>query len=228
MNLIIISRFILVKKLLILLAIIGLQHPGFGQVLAVMQYDGGGDWYANPTALENLATFYNENLNGVCQVQGHTAPADVLTSGISFLHATGHGRIFFGEKDVQNLRYFVERGGFLHIDDNYGMGEFARTEMHKIFPDQKGQLLPKDHFIFRGPFIFPEGLPKIHEHDGKEPQAIGYFLDDELVAVLTLECDLGDGWEDAEVHNDDQATREKALKMGSNLLHWALTRNTEP
>jgi hypothetical protein len=108
------------------------------------------------------------------------------------------------------------------------MGEFARTEMQKIFPDQKGQLLPKNHFIFRGPFEFPQGLPKIHEHDGKAPQAIGYFLDDELVAVLTLECDLGDGWEDAEVHNDDQATREKALKMGSNLLHWALTRNTEP
>ena len=228
MNLRIISRFILVKKLLILLAIIGLQYSGSGQVLAVMKYNGGGDWYANPTALENLASFYNENLNGVCQVQDHTSPANVLTSGISFLHATGHGRIFFDEMDVQKLRAFVERGGFLHIDDNYGMAEFARTEMHKIFPDQQGQLLSTDYFIFKGPYAFPEGLPKIHEHDAKPPQALGYFLEGELVAVLTLESDLGDGWEDPEVHNDDQETREKALKMGANLLHWALTRNTEP
>ena len=228
MNLRIISSFILVKKLFIFVSLIGLQLSCSGQVLAVMKYNGGGDWYANPTALENLAAFYNENLNGVCQVQGHITPANVLTSGISFLHATGHGRIFFDAVDVQNLKAFVERGGFLHIDDNYGMGEFARTEMQKIFPDQKGQLLPSNHIIFKGPYAFPEGLPKIHEHDAKPPQALGYFLEGELVAVLTLESDLGDGWEDPEVHNDDQETREKALKMGANLLHWALTRNTEP
>lgn len=228
MNLRIIYKFILMKKLLFVVVCIGIKLSMSGQVLGVFKYDGGGDWYANPTALDNLAAFYNENLEGICIVQEEVSTSNLLQSGISFLHATGHGRIFFDELDVQNLRYFIERGGFLHIDDNYGMGEFARTEMQKIFPDQKGQLLPKNHFIFRGPFEFPQGLPKIHEHDGKAPQAIGYFLDDELVAVLTLECDLGDGWEDAEVHNDDQATREKALKMGSNLLHWALTRNTEP
>jgi hypothetical protein len=193
-----------------------------------MKYNGGGDWYANPTALNNLAAYYNQNLNGICKVQGHTTPINVLTSGISFLHATGHGRIFFDDVDVKNLRAYVERGGFLHIDDNYGMGEFARTEMQKIFPHQQGQLLPSDHIIFKGPYYFPEGLPKIHEHDAKPPQAIGYFIEDELVAVLTLETDLGDGWEDPEVHNDDQETREKALKMGANLLHWALTRNTDP
>lgn len=228
MNLGIISNFILVKTLLIFIALMGLQFPSSAQVLAVMKYSGGGDWYANPTALGNLASFYNENLNGACQVQGYVSPANVLTSGISFLHATGHGRIFFDEVDVRNLRAFVERGGFLHIDDNYGMGDFARVEMQKIFPDQKGQLLPADHIIFKGPYTFPEGLPKIHEHDAKPPQALGYLLDGELVAVLTLECDLGDGWEDTEVHNDDEETREKALKMGANLLHWALTRNTEP
>ncbi len=228
MNLRIISRFILVKNLLIFLVTIGLQLSSSGQVLAVLKYNGGGDWYANPTALENLASFYNENLNGACQVQGHTTPANVLTSGISFLHATGHGRIFFDAVDVQYLRAFVKRGGFLHIDDNYGMGEFARAEIQKIFPDQAGQLLPSNHIIFKGPYSFPEGLPKIHEHDAKPPQALGYFLEGELVAVLTIESDLGDGWEDPEVHNDDLEIREKALKMGANLLHWSLTRNTEP
>ena len=134
--------------------------------------------------------------------------------------------VFFDNVDVENLRAYVERGGFLHIDDNYGMG--VPAPKCKDFPDQKGQLLPPDHIIFKGPYSFPEGLPKIHEHDAKPPQAIGYFLEGELVAVLTLETDLGDGWEDPEVHNDDQETREKALKMGANLLHWALTRDTEP
>ncbi len=200
-----------------------------GQLLGLLKYNGGGDWYANPTALKNLSDFCNTNLSTqVALFEGEVEPKGLKQSGISFLHATGHGRIYFEAEEVVALRNFVERGGFLHIDDNYGMAEFAKTELQKIFPDQTPQALPIDHPVFQGPFSFPEGLPKIHEHDNAPPVALGYFIEDELVAVLTLETDLGDGWEDPQVHNDTPETREKALKMGANLVHWALTRNTEP
>lgn len=199
------------------------------QVIGLLKYNGGGDWYANPTALRNLGDFCTENnVARVAVYPSEIEPNQLEKSGISFLHATGHGRIYFEASEVISLRNFLTRGGFLHIDDNYGMAEFAKTELQKIFPDQEPQILPINHPIFRGPFAFLDGLPKIHEHDNAPPVALGYFIEDELVAVLTIESDLGDGWEDPEVHNDDQETREKALKMGANLVHWALTRNTKP
>jgi hypothetical protein len=148
----------------------------------------------------------------------------LLTSGISFLHATGHGRIVFNTNEREILNEFVQRGGFLHIDDNYGMKEFAELELDKCFPNAKKVEVAKNHPIFNSLFKL-EGLPKIHEHDNEKPKAVGYFLNGELVALLTVESDIGDGWEDQEVHNDPKEKREEALKMGANLVHWSIVRH---
>ena len=199
------------------------------QVIALLKYNGGGDWYANPTALANLSAFYNNQTDAKTYVLNKEVTCEeLLGSGISFLHATGHGRMVFNETERTILRTFVSRGGFIHFDDNYGMKEFARAELDLIFPSAKAVDLSTNHPIFTSPFPFPEGLPKIHDHDGKPPKALGYFIDGELVALLTTESDLGDGWEDVEVHNDPELKRELALKMGSNLVHWALQRSYVP
>lgn len=203
--------------------------PLSGQSLALLKYDGGGDWYANPTALKNLVDFYNEGQQARVRLEAEALrPGDLLDKAPVLVHATGHGRIFFTPEEVRVLREYVERGGFLHVDDNYGMREFAEAELAKIFPDAVVQSVPHQHPIFLTPYPFPKGLPKIHEHDGETPEAIGYFLNGELVAILTLESDLGDGWEDPEVHNDSEEKRESALKMGANLVHWALLRTSKP
>jgi hypothetical protein len=198
-----------------------------GQGIGLLKYNGGGDWYANPTSLENLSTFYNETFSSETYViEKPITPDDLLESGASFVHATGHGRMYFTDQEILQLRLYVTRGGFLHFDDNYGMAEFAKTELAKVFPESPAQPVPLDHALFKTPFRFDQGLPKIHEHDQKPPQALGYFLNGNLVALLTLESDLGDGWEDPEVHNDSKENREKALRMGANLVHWSMTRNT--
>jgi len=217
------------QKIYFLIWALLLATTSQSQVIGLLKYDGGGDWYANPTALKNLTNFCIDELEmPVVLHESEVEPIDLDKSAISFLHATGHGRIYFEPSEVNAIRNFLERGGFLHIDDNYGMAEFAKAELLKIFPNQTPQQLPTDHPIFSGPFSFPDGLPKIHEHDNAPPSALGYFIEDELVCVLTIETDLGDGWEDPEVHNDQQEVRENALKMGANLVHWALTRNSQP
>ena len=136
------------------------------------------------------------------------------------MHATGHGNVVFSDGEIQNLRNYMYSGGFLHFDDNYGLDEYLRREIKRIFPNNDLVEIPANHPIFQKPFNFPAGLPKIHEHDGKRPQAFGIFIENRLVFLYTYECDLGDGWEDAEVHNDPKEIHEKALKMGANILSY--------
>ena len=193
-----------------------------GQQLAVLKYKGGGDWYANPTALPNLIEFCNRNISTTLEAK--PATVEVGSTEIfqyPFLHMTGHGNVFFSDEEAQNLRTYLLSGGFLHIDDNYGMDPYLRKEMVKVFPDKELVELSADHPIFSQNFNFPDGLPKIHEHDGKRPQAYGIFENDRLLLLFTYESDLGDGWEDAEVHNDPEEVRQKALRMGANIVQFA-------
>ncbi len=208
--------------ILFLIAFCLLSFATFSQDIAVLKYKGGGDWYGNPTALPNLISYCNLNINTKINPSPQTVEAesnDIFQ--YPFLHMTGHGNVFFGERDAENLRNYLLSGGFLHIDDNYGMAPYVTKELKKVFPDKELLELPKDHPIFSMVYKFPEGLPKIHEHDGKRPQALGLFHEDRLILLLTLESDLGDGWEDEEVHNDPFEVREKALKMGANIIKYA-------
>lgn len=193
----------------------------FSQDIAILKYKGGGDWYSNPTALPNLIKFCNANIN----TKINSKPQTVETGSVDifqfpFLHMTGHGNVFFNEIEAKNLRNYLISGGFLHIDDNYGMQPYITKELKKVFPDKELVELPATHAIFNIAYKFPKGLPKIHEHDGKRPQAFGIFYENRLVLLFTFESDLGDGWEDAEVHNDPKKVREKALKMGANIIKY--------
>lgn len=208
------------KKLLYIL----LLSPALlmAQEIAVLKYSGGGDWYGNPTSLPNLAKFCNQNIN--TKINSTIATVEAGSPDLfsyPFVHMTGHGNVVFSDNDVVNLRNYLNSGGFLHIDDNYGMDKYIRKEILKIFPDNQLMLVPTDHEIFKGPYAFAKGLPKIHEHDNKTPQAWGIFVEGRLVLLYTLESDLGDGWEDEEVHNDPKEVREKALKMGANIVNYA-------
>lgn len=215
-------------KQLWLLIVFSFVFSAKGQNVALLQYNGGGDWYANPTALENLVEYYNETRESQIRLQKTPVlPEQLLDQSPAFVHATGHGRIFFSPKEAQALRTYLIRGGFLHIDDNYGMKEFALEAMKTVFPEIRPVDVDLNHAIFHIPYEFQAGLPKIHEHDAEVPRALGYYWEGNLVAVLTYETDLGDGWEDPEVHNDPEEKRIEALKMGTNLLHWALLRRTE-
>jgi len=210
------------KKLLYIL----LLSPALllAQEIAVLKYSGGGDWYGNPTSLPNLAKFCNQNID--TKINTKTSTVEVGSPDLfsyPFVHMTGHGNVVFSDNDVINLRNYLTAGGFLHIDDNYGMDQYIRKELAKVFPDKQLTAVPASHEIFKGPFSFPQGIPKIHEHDNKPPQAWGIFIDGRLVLLYTVETDLGDGWEDPEVHNDPKEVREKALKMGANIVNYAFT-----
>lgn len=201
-----------------------LSFPCSSQEIALLKYGGGGDWYANPTALPNLIRFCNQSIGTRLKQKPSTvelSSPDLLS--YPFVHATGHGNIVFSDTEARNLRAYVLGGGFLHFDDNYGMDQYLRKELKKVFPDKELVELPANHLIFQKPFSFPGGLPKIHEHDAKRPQAFGIFVDGRLALLYTFETDLGDGWEDPEVHNDPKDVREKALKMGANIIHYAFT-----
>jgi hypothetical protein len=196
--------------------------PSQGQEIAVLKYRGGGDWYANPTALPNLIRYCNAETGTDLEADPATVSVDdPAIFQYPFLHMTGHGNILFSEKEAENLRTYLLAGGFLHIDDNYGMAPYLEKELPKIFPDKKLEEVGANHPIFQEPYPFPEGLPKIHEHDGKRPQALGYFHQGRLILLFTYETDLGDGWEDAQVHNDPEEVRLKALQMGANILNYA-------
>jgi len=191
------------------------------QEIALLKYKGGGDWYANPTSLPNLISFCNQNLNTKINPKPQTV--DVGSPDIfqfPLLHMTGHGNVFFTDDEAKNLRNYLLSGGFLHIDDNYGMEPYLKKELKKVFPEIELVELPANHPIFNSVYNFPNGLPKIHEHDGKQPQAFGIFNDDRLLLLFTYESDLGDGWEDESVHNDPFEVREKALKMGANIIKY--------
>lgn len=193
----------------------------FSQDVAMLKYKGGGDWYSNPTALPNLVKYCNDhidtNINENIQMV-ETGSIDIFQ--FPFLHMTGHGNVFFSEDDAENLRNYLISGGFLHIDDNYGMEPYITKEIKKVFPNSQLIEIPKNHPIFNIEYNFPNGLPKIHEHDGKAPQAFGIFHESRLILLFTYESDLSDGWEDQEVHNDPVEVREKALKMGANIVKF--------
>ena len=192
--------------------------------VAVLKYKGGGDWYSNPTSLPNLAKFCNQTL--MTDIDVNVAVVDVGSLDIfnnPFVHMTGHGNVFFDENEVNNIRNYLIAGGFLHIDDNYGMKDYAMSQMQKAFPELQWVELPYSHEIFQKPYRFQDGLPKIHEHDNKSPQAFGLIYEGRLICLLTYECDLGDGWEDQRVHYDSNEARLKALQMGANIISYAFS-----
>ena len=192
--------------------------------VAVLKYKGGGDWYSNPTSLPNLVKYCNQNLNTDIDVNVAVVDAGSLDIfNYPFVHMTGHGNVFFDDNDVKNLRSYLLAGGFLHVDDNYGMKDYVMSQMQKVFPELQWVELPYSHEIFKKPYHFPDGLPKIHEHDNKPPQAFAMIYEGRLVCLLTYECDLGDGWEDQRVHYDSDEARLKALKMGANIIRYAFS-----
>ena len=189
--------------------------------IAVLKYNGGGDWYANPTSLKNLILFCNENIGTNIENEPAVIEANNLNIfNYPFVHVTGHGNIIFDQNEIENIRNYMLSGGFIHIDDNYGMDKYIRKEIDKIFPNNDLLELKNNHPIFNSKYKF-NGLPKIHEHDGKDAQAFGITIEGRLVLIYTYESDLGDGWEDQEVHNDSDEVRTKALKMGANIIKYA-------
>ena len=193
--------------------------------IALMKYRGGGDWYANPTSLTNLIEFCNKNLHTNINTEYATVEAGSSTIfNYPFVHLTGHGNIVFDDQEALNIRNYLLAGGFLHIDDNYGLNEFVKPQMQKVFPELEFIELPFSHPIYHQQYQFPNGLPKIHEHDNKPPQGFGLIKDGRLLCFYSYECDLGDGWEDPQVHNDSEATRTKALQMGANLIEYVFTK----
>ncbi|AGC77581.1 uncharacterized protein DUF4159 [Nonlabens dokdonensis] len=197
---------------------------GNSQQLAVLKYDGGGDWYSNPTAVPNLIAYCNDNLGTNLEEEVATVEASsVDIFQYPFIHMTGHGNVVFNTADIENIRNYLLSGGFLHIDDNYGMEPYLNKELIKLFPQKELVELPATHPIFNIYAKFPKGLPKIHEHEGKRPQAKGLFHEGRLVLLFTYESDLGDGWESPEVHNDPPEVRKKALDMGANIIKYVFT-----
>ncbi|MDQ3536836.1 MAG: DUF4159 domain-containing protein [Bacteroidota bacterium] len=193
--------------------------------IAKLKYNGGGDWYANKTALPNLIKFVNTNM------KTNLAPEeDVVEVGnmdlflYPFVYMTGHGNVVFSNQEAENLRNYLISGGFLHIDDNYGLEPFVRLEMKKVFPELEFVELPHDHPVYHQKFKFEKGLPKIHEHDGKPSQGFGLIYEGRLVCFFSYESDLGNGWEDQSVHNDPEEIRQLAFKMGANLITYAFTK----
>lgn len=204
-----------------LTAAFGSSAQNQGVKIALIKYSGGGDWYSDPTALPNLIAYCNLNLK--TNINPEPSTVELGTPEIfnfPFVHLTGHGNIIFSVSEALNLRTYLEGGGFLHCDDNYGLDEYFRREMKKVFPEKELVELPSSHPVFHQKYDFNEGLPKIHEHDGKPAQAFGLFIEDRMVCLYTYESDLGDGWEDRDVHSDPQETREKALKMGANIIQY--------
>jgi len=197
----------------------------FSQVkIAQLKYNGGGDWYANPSALKNLIAFANTNIN--TKINPTYDIVDINSDNIysyPFVHMTGHGNVVFSNTQISRLRTYLNNGGFLHIDDNYGMHQYILREVKRIFPKKDLKLLPKSHPIFHQTFDFNNGLPKIHEHDGLAPQAFAITHNNRVILLYTHECDISDGWEDHKVHNDPENLRLLALKMGCNIIEYAFT-----
>jgi hypothetical protein len=213
-------------KLVLIFILIGLFQTVSGQEvsIALLKYNGGGDWYANPTSLPNLVRYCNAQLN--TDINPEVATIPIGSSEIfnyPFVHITGHGNIILSPEEVENLRKYLMSGGFLHISDNYGLDPYIRREMHKVFPDQEFVELPSSHPIYHQKYSFNGGLPKIHEHDDRDPQGFGLFVDNRLVCFYDYECDLGDGWEDQAVHHDSPEKRSEALEMGANLIQFVFT-----
>lgn len=207
--------------LLLFVPLFGIAQKGSYQI-AILKYGGGGDWYANlETSLPNLIQFTNKNLK--TNIRADQAIVEANNQELfdyPFIHMTGHGNVVFSKEEAENLQTYLKAGGFLHIDDNYGMDQFIRREIKNIFPNEDLVEIPFDHPIYHQKYNFNNGLPKVHEHDQKAPMGLGIIIEGRLVLFYSYESDLGDGWEDAEIHNDSDATRLKALKMGANILSF--------
>lgn len=214
-------KFIIIIPLIILIPFARLFSQNSSVKIALMKYNGGGDWYANPTSLPNLVKFCNANIG--TDISPDIATVEAGSPDIfnyPFVHLTGHGNIVFSAQEAENIKNYLLAGGFLHIDDNYGLNEFIRREMKKVFPLNDFIELPFSHPIYQQKYEFKNGLPKIHEHDGKTAQGFGIIYEGRLICFYTYECDLGDGWEDIEVHKDSEEKRTEALKMGANIISW--------
>ena len=206
---------------LLLFVLLISANTGAGLQIALLKYSGGGDWYANPTALPNLARYCNK-------VLGTNISTDIPTVEVGskelfnypFIHMTGHGNVVFSQQEVDNLRAYLIAGGFLHISDNFGLDKFIRPQMKRVFPEIDFVELPFSHPIYHQKFKFPNGMPKIHEHDEKRAQGFGVIYDGRLVCFYDFESDLGDGWEDADVHHDSDQKRTEALQMGANIIQF--------
>ena len=216
-----------------LVALMSLASPmievskGDSITIARLQYEGGGDWYANPSSLPNLLAAIRERTGiPVARREVNIRPLDPTLRDYPYLYLTGHGDVRFSPAEREALRNYLLAGGFLHADDNYGLDESFREEIAEIFPDTELTEIPADHPVFHVFFDLPEGLPKIHEHDGAPPQALGIFHGGRLVVFYSYESDLGDGWEDEDVHDDPPETRERALRMGVNLFMFVLGQAT--
>ncbi len=211
------------NKLVFILVLISTSL--FSQVkIAQLKYGGGGDWYANPSALKNLIKFTNDNIS--TNIASTYDIVDINTDKIysyPFIHMTGHGNVVFNDTHIKSLKTYLENGGFLHIDDNYGMHNYILREIKRIFPDRKLQVLPNSHPIFHQTFNFENGLPKIHEHNNKQPQAFAITHNNRVILLYTHESDISDGWEDSKVHNDPENLRLLALKMGCNIIEYSFT-----
>jgi hypothetical protein len=214
------------KKSILIFCLNVLAFAAFGQSyqIAVLKYKGGGDYYANPTSLPNLVSYANAELKmNIAKETPYVEVGSTELFNYPFVHMTGHGNVVFSSADAENLRLYLSSGGFLHISDNYGLDKFIRKEMKKVFPDADFVEIPFGHPIYHQKYEFNSGLPKIHEHDNKAPQGLGIFVENRLVVFYDFECDLGDGWEDSNVHKDSEAARTKAFQMGANLLQYAFT-----
>ncbi|PQB07627.1 hypothetical protein BST83_11015 [Polaribacter filamentus] len=194
------------------------------QDVAILKYNGGGDWYANPTAIPNLIAFANATIKTTISKNPQTINAeseDIFNFPMLFM--TGHGNVLFSDEEATNLKNYLISGGFLHISDNYGLDKFIRPALKKMFPELELQEIPSNHPIYNQTFKFPNGIPKIHEHDKKAAQGFGLFYEGRLIVFYDYETDLSDGWEDVIIHNNPKEVREKALKMGSNIIEYAFT-----
>ena len=197
--------------------------------IARLQYDGGGDWYANPSSLPNLLTAIATRTS--IDVERTEARVTLMSERLwdyPYLYITGHGNIKLSDAEVVRLREYLVRGGFLHADDNYGLDESFRREIARVFPDRPLVDVPLSHPIYNVVYPFPKGIPKVHEHDGKPPRGLGIFLGDRLAVYYSYESDLGNGWEDPSVHNDPPEVHEAALRMGVNLFVYAITSRASP
>lgn len=217
------NRFYL--AILLLLSVLCSYGQNNNYQIAVLKYNGGGDWYSNlETSLPNLIDFCNKNLK--TNINSEQAIVEVGSAEIfnyPFVHLTGHGNVIFNQQEAENLRNYLISGGFLHISDNYGLDKFIRPQMKLVFPETEFVELPSNHPIYHQTYDFNSGLPKIHEHDDKSPKGYGIIYEGKLVCFYDVECDLGDGWEDSEVHNDSEENRTAALKMGANIIQYAFT-----
>ena len=220
------------KKLFLILllpAVLFSQNEGINRIsssfkIVRLKYSGGGDWYNDPSAEVNMMEYLKKNtLVDVDEPKFYTV--DIASDDIfdfPFLLITGHGNITFSESEVKRLRTYLERGGFLYADDDYGMDKSFRREIEKVFPEQKMQELPFDHKIYNSQYIFAGGLPKIHEHDGKPPQGFGYYLMGRLCVYYTYETNITDGWAEPREHDDPPEKREESFKMGTNIIVYVL------